>query len=305
MKKPSAFARMTEMVSLASENAKPPEERQAHEVVTENVIAIDPAKTRMNDLHRRLGKTIDSAALDELAEQIRETGQLLPARGWRPVDPDPSGADVILIFGARRRAACLRLGIALNVEIVPPPSRQALIRQMHSENSSRRDYLPLEQGLEFKAFMDTGEFKTQEELAHFLAVQRVRLVRCLQIADLPTEVLAAYVDPTLLTLAVGTKLAAEIEKSPATKRRVTEAAQQWTRQGGQGDPSSVLLAAAEDRKKVRAVEQDLVSLDKKTRFGRLKTTAEGAVVLQLRSSAPEDLKNELMDVLRRHTKDLR
>ena len=305
MKKPSHFARMTELVSLAVENAKPPEERKPNEVVLENVIAIDPGKCRMNDLHRRLRKTVDSEALAELMEQIRESGQLLPARGWRPETPDPSGAEVILIFGARRRAACEKLGIALKVEIVPPPNRQALIRQMHSENSSRKDYLPLEQGLEFKAFLDTGEFKTQEELAAFLAVQRVRLVRCLQIAELPPEVLDIYEDPHWLTLAVGTKLAAEIEKDAKARARVTDAARQWKAEGRAGDPSPTLLSAAVDRKKPKSVEQDLVSLEKKTKFGRLKTTADGALVLQLRKDAPEGLREELIGVLKRFSKGLR
>ena len=300
MKKPSHFARMTELVTLAVDAKKPIEERKAHEVVLENIISIDPAKTRMNDLHRR--RTIESEGLDELAEQIRETGQLLPARGWRLETPEADGTEVILIFGARRRAACARLGLALKVEIVPAPSRQTLIRQMHSENSGRRDYLPLEQGLEFKAFLETGEFKTQDELAAFLGVQRVRLVRCLQIADLPPEILSVYADPSLLTLNVGTKLAAEIEKDAKTRQRVTDAARQWASEGRAGDPSSSLLAAAADRKKTRATEQDLVSTDRKIKFGSLKTTADGAMVLQLRKGAPEQLRDELIAVLKRFAK---
>jgi len=303
MKKPSHFARMTELVGLAVDNAKPPEERKPNEVVLENVISIDPAKTRMNDLHRRT--SIDSHGLDELAEQIREAGQLLPARGWRLKTPEPDGTEVVLIFGARRRAACARIGIVLKVEIVPAPSRQNLIRQMYSENSSRKDYLPLEQGLEFKAFMETGEFKTQEELAAFLAVQRVRLTRCLQIAELPAEVLEVYRDPNLLTLTVGTKLAAEVERDAKTRQRVTDAARQWKAEGRAGDPSSTLLGAAADRKKPKSVEQDLVSLEKKTKFGRLKTTADGALVLQLRKDAPGELRDELIGVLRRFSKGLR
>ena len=303
MKKASHFARMAELVGVASETAKPAEERKPHEVVLENVISIDPAKTRMNDLHRRT--SIDSQGLEELAEQIREAGQLLPARGWRLETPDADGTEVILIFGARRRAACQRLGLALKVEIVPAPSRQSLIRQMHSENSSRRDYLPLEQGLEFKAFMETGEFKTQEELAAFLAIQRVRLTRCLQIADLPAEVLSVYRDPSLLTLTVGTKLAGEVEKDAKTRQRVTDAARQWTAEGRAGDPSSALLAAAADRKKPKAIEQELVSPEKKTKFGRLKTTADGALVLQLRKDAPTELRDELIGVLKRYSKGLR
>lgn len=303
MKKPSHFARMTELVGLAVDNAKPPEQRKPNEVVLENVISIDPAKTRMNDLHRRT--SIDSQGLEELAEQIREAGQLLPARGWRLETPEANGTEVILIFGARRRAACQRLGLALKVEIVPTPSRQNLIRQMHSENSSRRDYLPLEQGLEFKAFMETGEFKTQEELAAFLAIQRVRLTRCLQIADLPAEVLSVYRDPRLLTLTVGTKLAGEVEKDARTRQRVTDAARQWKAEGRAGDPSSALLAAAADRKKPKTIEQDLVLPEKKTKFGRLKTTADGALVLQLRKDAPTELRDELMGVLKRYSKGLR
>jgi ParB/RepB/Spo0J family partition protein len=305
MKKPSHFARMTELVGLAVDNAKPAEERKPNEVVLENVISIDPAKTRMNDLHRRT--SIDSQGLEELADQIREAGQLLPARGWRLETPEPDGTEVILIFGARGRAACQRLGLGLKVEIVPAPSRQGLIRQMHSENSSRKDYLPLEQGLEFKAFLETGEFKTQDELAAFLAVQRVRVVRCLRIADLPADVLASYADPQWLTLTVGTKLAAEVEKDVATRNRIVEAAKNWTAQGRGGDPSGALLsAAAGARSKARAVEQDLVSVgDKKTKFGRLKTTAEGALVLQLRRGAPGELRDELMGVLKRYAKGLK
>lgn len=301
MSKPSHFSRMTELVNLAKD-AKKPEDRKANEVVLENVIAIDPAKTRMNDLHRRT--SIETEGLAELVDQIRQAGQLLPARGWRLEKPEADGTEVVLIFGARRRAACLKLGLALKVEIVPAPSRQVLIRQMHSENSSRQDYLPLEQGLEFKAFMETGEFKTQEELAAFLAVQRVRLTRCLQIADLPAEVLAAYADPAWLTLNVGTKLAGLFEVDAGARNRIVEAAKKWKAEGGAGDPSSTLLAAAAaPKKKSRTTEQELLSMDRKPkRLGMLRTTGEGGLVLQLRPESSPALRDEVVAVLKRHLK---
>lgn len=299
MKKSSHFARMTAMVNMAMENAPPPEERPANQVIQENVIAIDPAKCRMNDLHRRLKSSIESGVLDEMVEQFKTVGQVIPARGWKLNRPTEDGIEVILIFGARRRAAAEKAGIPLRVEIVEEPARTALIRQMHAENSSRKDYLPLEQGMEFKAFLDSGEVKHRDELALMLGIDRSRLTRCLQIAEMPAEVLAAYRNPSDLQLIPGSKLATLIESNAATRQKVIKAAQKWVAENGEGNPTSKLMAAASERKAPAKVDHDLVS-STRTSQGKLTASPDGAMVLRLNKTAPEALREEILKVLKKH-----
>ncbi len=297
--KASHFARMEALVSLAAENAKPAESRKGNEVVTENVISIDATKCRMNNLHRRLKTSIDSELLDELVEQFKTVGQLLPARGWRLSEPDADGTEVVLIFGARRRAAAERANLPLKVEIVPEPTLQALIRQMHSENSSRQDYLPLEQGLEFKAFLDAGDVRTKEELAEVLGVNRVRVVRCIMIAELPPDVLSIFDDPSDLKLVQAVSLASKIESGASVKARVLEAANRWKIAGRTGNPMSALLAAAEGEKPPKKREQDLLN-DKRAKLGRITTDPKGGLTLQLRKSAPPGLVEKIKALVQEH-----
>lgn len=299
----SHFARMTEMVALASNNAKPPEERAGNEVVVENVISIDPAKCRMNDYHRRLKSSVESAVLDDLVEQFKSVGQVLPARGWRLEKPDADGVEVILIFGARRRAAAEKAQVPLRVEIVPEPTRKALIRQMHSENSSRQDYLPLEQGLEFKAFLESGEAKSKDELSEMLGVNRTRVIRCIQIAELPKEVLSAYSDPGQLGLIHGTTMASLIETELGAKKRLIDAAIEWKAKGKTGNPTSFLLKAAKGERGTAKMEHVLLS-PKKVKLGTLTASPSGAISVDLKKNAPQELREAILELLKKHFPEL-
>lgn len=265
-----------------------------------SVIEIDPRKTRMNDLHRRSPSTMSGSAIQEMVEMFRATGQQTPAKGWRLDKPGPEGEEVVLVYGARRRAAALELGIALKVELMPErPDRGSLIKMMHGENRGRLDYLPLEDAREYKAFLDCGEYRTAEEMAAALGQDKSRVSRLLSLLKLPSEILNLYTDPSWLPLMKGSKLAAECAN--AEKRaKLIEAAKAWNEASGRGDPTPTLMKALTS-KTTNLVAAELKNPDGKT-VGSVRgvMNGKGAVTITLAKTASEALKRDIAAAINKH-----
>lgn len=298
-KKPSHLSRLSDMVSHAVANL-PADQQRLMKVSTESVVELDPTHCRMNDLHRRV--EINTADLKEFAESLKAVGQITPAKGWEIDNPDGEGKRYILVYGARRRAAAELAGLKLRVELIPEPSRKDLVRMMYGENSNRKDYSALERGLEFKAYMEAGEASSQQELADLLGEDRTSINRCLQVASLPQEVINAYPRLAMLTQTTGVKLTSEFEKDPAARDRAILAAVQWKQKGSEEDPTKALLAAAEGRDATRPTREHSVLKQKKAIWGRVSGigSKDSAFTVQLRRGAPPELREDLLNVLRKH-----
>ena len=291
---------LSELIGGAVKNLKV-EERPAEKAA--GVIEIDPSKTRMNDLHRRSKATMSGAAIQEMVEMFRATGQTNPAKGWKLEKPDADGAEVVLVYGARRRAAALELNRPLKVELLPsPPDRNTVIRLMHGENRGRLDYLPLEDAREYKAFLESGEYRTAEEMAVALGQDKGKVSRLMSLLNLPGEVLDLYTDPSWLPLYNGAKLASSIAGDKMVRARVLEAANDWKRAGGRGNPTPTLMKA------MTAKARGPIAVELKGDDGRSIGTVRGAVTgrgplsIILGNNAPEAIRRDLADVLNKHYK---
>lgn len=297
-KRTSHLSRLTEMVSSAVANL-PAEEQLKARNPGNTTIEVDPKLCVMNPLHRRLDRAINGPDLDSLVASILAGGQVTPAKGWEEELPDGQGKRYVLVYGARRRAACEKAGLFLKLELIPEPSRLELIRLMYGENSSRKDYSPLERGLEFQSYLDAGEASSANELATLLGEDRSTVIRCLQIAKLPQAVLDAYRDPTKLTLVAGTKIESSLDK-PDAKQRVLQTAQEWIEQGREGDPTTALLSAASGHSKPKSATVKLAQ--GKAVYGQVSGLHQqkGALRIELRRGAPDALRDDLHAVLRKH-----
>jgi ParB family chromosome partitioning protein len=178
-------------------------ERQAGMVV----LRLDPKSIQSSEFANRL-----DAALQEtdsefrlLKEDIRTQGQLEPIR----VRPAPAGnaREYEIVYGHRRHAACLALdretdgGFRVMALLdATALNRKQLVLRMHAENDVREDLSPYEYGRMYRSWLSAGLFDTQGELATAVGRDDSPVSMYLQIADLPTEVLAAFVDPREISL---------------------------------------------------------------------------------------------------------
>lgn len=263
-------------------------------------IKIDPAKTRMNELHRRSAATMSGESIDELVRLIKAGGQAVPALGWRLARPEADGTEVILIYGARRRAATLQLGIELDVAIMPrEPLRADVIRLMHAENRGRKNYLPLEDAREYEGYLKCGAYANASALAADLEVDKSTLSRLLSLLTLPDEVLAIYTNPAWLQLAKGASMASEA-KDPVLRAKLIRAANEFRASGRDEDPTATLQEAIHPRS-VTARSYELKSGEGK-KLGVLSPGAggKGGLVLKLGSDTPVEVCRAVTELLKKH-----
>lgn len=295
-KRRSSLSRMSEAVGLAVANMSAKERAELSQPSTATIIEVDPKLCRMNRLHRRQPLSANDETLIALSEQMRVAGQVTPVRGWLSPDPSDGSVGYELVFGARRRAAAEMARMPLMLELIQEPSDAELIAMMYGENSNRSDYSPFEKGMEFQAYLSTGAARTHDSLAELLGESKSTVTRCLQVAGLPAEVVAAFGSPRLIPMVGGAKLSSLIANSEAMAR-VLQAATRWT--PGGGDPLPAFLRAAAGRPEPGSSEVALTL--GKTTFGTVRGgDSSGPMVVQLRRDAPPEIKAEILEVIRRH-----
>lgn len=251
-------------------------------------ITVDPSKTRMNDLHRRYSATMSGAAIEDLAQQIRASGQSVPALGWRLSQPDAEGYEYVLVYGARRRAATQSLGIGLEMLLLPAaPTRSDLVRLMHAENHGRMDYLPLEDAREYQSYLDSGAFKSQTDLVNGLGIEPTKLSRLMSLLEIPAPILDLYTDPSWMQLVRGCEIA-QACKSPQTRDKLLSAAHQWKKDGNTGNPTAHLLAAL----KAKPIPTTSIKLKNKEgrEVGLVRSLPNGDMQLVLSSKCDMDVR---------------
>ncbi|ULQ48417.1 ParB/RepB/Spo0J family partition protein (plasmid) [Flagellatimonas centrodinii] len=186
---------------------------------------VDPAKTRMNPMHRRSPAGLTSAALEGLCDEITRNGQQMPALGYWLEQPDGE-VEIELIYGSRRRAACLALGIPLKVRLVARATDEEVARIMFSENNERSNYSFLEQAREFQASLEhLGLAKEQGKVvAARLGRTEATVSRMRRTLRLPRPVLALFDScPQELSVRLATDLAAIAEDKDAAEQMAAAA----------------------------------------------------------------------------------
>ncbi len=125
--------------------------------------------------------------MDELIKSIRENSQLQPVLVRSHPTPH-DGIKYQIIFGRRRHAACLALGIKLLVIKKDGLSLQEAILCQDAENKFRQDVSNYSNALLYKKLLTTKAFKTEKELAEKLRVSPSSLNELMCYAKLPKEV---------------------------------------------------------------------------------------------------------------------
>ncbi len=127
-------------------------------------------------------KTFDEAALDELAESIKQHGVLQPLL----VRPLPNGG-YQLVAGKRRWRASRRAGLREVPVVVKELTDTETMEIAIIENLQREDLNPIEEAEGLQALIDKCGF-TQEEVASSVGKSRPAIANSLRLLRLPEKV---------------------------------------------------------------------------------------------------------------------
>lgn len=154
----------------------------------------------------------------DLKAQIAQAGRNIQPIKLRRVGAEAGRKEAFeIVFGHRRHRACLELGIPV-VAIVEEVSDVELFAQMDRENRDRENLSPWEQGTMYKRALDLGLFASQRQLASAVGAQSGNVSTAIQLASLPSEIVAAFASPLDIQYRWGAELKAALERDPEGMR---------------------------------------------------------------------------------------
>ncbi len=151
--------------------------------VAVNLIVPNPMQPR---------QALDPAALQELADSIREHGLIQPLIVTSIQDP-ASEAQYQIIAGERRWAAAKMAGLTAVPVIVKEATPQEMLELALVENIQRADLNPLEEAAAYRQLMDDFGL-TQEQVAERVGKSRVTVANSVRLLRLPDEIKQALAE---------------------------------------------------------------------------------------------------------------
>jgi ParB family transcriptional regulator, chromosome partitioning protein len=277
------------------------------------VLRLDPKRVRSTQFinrHERAFLESDPKFI-ELKDSFRLNGQEQPIR-VRAVANDPT-ADFEIVSGHRRHRAAL----ALDAEIAggfpllalldgKASESRDLVLKMYRENEERADLSAYEKGAMFRQWLASGVFAEQGQLAAAIGVSDATVTKYLQIAELPSSVVAAFADPRDIAVRWSHDLVKALRAQPA---KVEEAAQRLANTSPRPDAGAVaraLIASAEAARESRnspsreqAIKIDgRVALRLQRRDGRLTLK-----FYQLDKKAQREITEEILELAERRVRE--
>jgi ParB family chromosome partitioning protein len=158
-----------------------------------NIVSVSPFRCRMWSSHDRFDQHVNEKTCKVEIESFSKHGQLVPVLG-RVLRGDPDH-DVELICGARRLFVARHINKPLLVELREMSDREAIIA-MDIENRQRADVSPYERGVSYAHWLHSGQFGSQDEIAHALKISKSQVSRLLSLSKLPSVILNAFSTPT-------------------------------------------------------------------------------------------------------------
>lgn len=195
----------------------------------------------------------DGAEFDRLKREISEAGGNVQPIKVRPVSGRNDGVQFEIVFGHRRHAACLQLGLPV-LTMVDSLDDRALFLEMERENRERSDLSPWEQGVMYAKALDFGLFTSNRQLALALGIDHSNLGKSLALSKLPSEVIAAFSSPLELQLRWAPLLNKALEKDG---EGVLHRAREMAKDRGQRGAKAVLAYLTEPESVDVPVPEDL------------------------------------------------
>jgi len=198
----------------------------------------------------------DEAALNDLADSIREKGVLQPLL----VRPAPGQSDKYeIIAGERRFRASKMAGVTQVPVIVKEFDDKAALEIALIDNLQREDLNPMEEAGAYIRLMEEFQY-TQEELARVVGKSRSYVANMMRLLDLPKNVQNMLIKKdltvgharALLGVADAEKIAKEVVKKGLSVRQ--------TEQLAHSKPLPAVRALQEKDQDVVSLEKDLSEL---------------------------------------------
>jgi ParB family chromosome partitioning protein len=265
------------------------------------ILAANPFRCRMWDLHDRLDSYINEQSCRKEIESFEKHGQRHPVLG-RKVRDDPD-YDIELIYGARRLFVARHLNTPVRVELRELSNLNAVIA-MDIENRMRKDLSPYERGLSFARWLRANHFRSQDEIARTLQMSNSQVCRMLRLAQLPSVIVGAFAAPSDIRESWGLNLAKTWEdpaKSRAIGARARSIAALVPRPSAE-DVYRQLTAAARQRPTSKRWSRDeVVTTDTGAPLFRIRHQQDSVAVVisnrRLSSSALKQIRETLKQIL--------
>lgn len=155
---------------------------------------IDSSLIDFSALANRISSSFQSPEFEGLKNEIMNMGGNI-----QPIKVRPKAGRFEVVFGHRRTAACKELGLPV-LAMIEELSDRDLWLQMHEENEGRENLSAYEQAKHYQNAIREGFYKNWTILADDLGKVKSALSRYKALADLPSEVINCFVDPTQIKL---------------------------------------------------------------------------------------------------------
>lgn len=257
------------------------------------VRALNPRTIRRSRWANRHTSSFATRDFADLRDDIRSAGGNNQPIKVRPIEPksltvEEAAAEIEyeIVYGHRRHAACLELGIPVTAVIQSRTDRE-LFEDMERENRERSDLSPYEQGAMYLHALAEGLYPSMRQMGEALGANISVVSRACALAGLPQAVVDAFPSPVEIQFRWAKPLSDAQQRDPDA---LLERARRLCDNGVKLTASQVFNALVEtsNEDKVSATEVEfagpggraVMSLDRKGRmtikFNRQLTSQERA-----------------------------
>ncbi|MBB3180866.1 ParB/RepB/Spo0J family partition protein [Variovorax sp. Sphag1AA] len=208
--------------SVANKRLEQLERDHAPFVGADPVRQLDPRTIRRSRWANRHQTAFAMREFAELKEDIRSAGGNVQAIKVRPVrEEDLSEAEkgaeppiqYEVVFGHRRHAACLELGLPVSA-VIKSMSDRELFGEMDRENRKREDLSAYEQGVMYLNALESGLFESMRKLAEAVGVDHGLVSKAVGVAQLPDVVVQAFDSPVEIQYRWAKPLSEALQRDP-------------------------------------------------------------------------------------------
>jgi ParB family chromosome partitioning protein len=245
------------------------------------VIEVDTSLIDDTPWRDRGALSTDDASFQALVDSIRQHSQVAPIALRRQ-----SSGRFDIAFGHRRVQACRLLGRKVRAVVMDRDDRELVIAML-VENQARQDLSPIERAAAYQRILE-GNLFDRVTLAEVLGVSQRQVINILTLNRLDEGVLNALGDARGLSLNVGMRLAAALEKLKG--RPPAEVLDKARSRAGDANSRARFLISETDRAaKAVDIDQSIVVSDAHgRRYARL-TKSGSQLVLRFQPGLDPDV----------------
>lgn len=259
---------------------------------------LDPRTVHPSQFANRIEDEFKTPEFRKLKLEIENAGgnvqpiKVRPMGGGRHSPLDGQAPQYEIAYGHRRHRACLELGLQVNAIVDDALTDVDLFEAMDRENRGRKNLSAWEQGCMYRDALARGMYPSERRLAERLGVNNSDVNRSVQLAKLPSAVVAAFASPLDLQIRWQKPLTDALQRDP---EGVLSRARDLAKNRGLLEPSQVL-----DQLIGRGVSAGLATeiLVQGKSAGNLRVGSKGRVLIELAPGAlPAEKHAELAALL--------